>query len=137
LLFFWCVQPLLQFQHAKLKFEQALTSAGDITYSIVRPNAYFKSVSGQLELLQQGASCGGAVVVADETWPLTIRFVCLCVCLGWPFVMFGDGTMCKCNPIAEADLATYMINCIEEPDKWYVPLFTVYLTTMTMLLTIF
>ena len=51
--------------------------------------------------------------------------------------MFGDGTMCKCNPIAEADLATYMINCIEEPDKWYVPLFTVYLTTMTMLLTIF
>ena len=49
--------------------------------------------------------------------------------------MFGDGTMCKCNPIAEADLATYMINCIEEPDKWYVPLFTVYPTTMTMLLT--
>ena len=32
--------------------------------------------------------------------------------------MFGDGSMCKCNPIAEADLATYMINCIEEPDKW-------------------
>ena len=45
---------MLQFQHAKLKFEQALTAAGDITYSIVRPNAYFKSVSGQLELLQQG-----------------------------------------------------------------------------------
>jgi divinyl chlorophyllide a 8-vinyl-reductase len=56
---------LLQFQHAKLKFEQALTSAGDITYSIVRPNAYFKSVSGQLELLQQGTSCGCVVVVAD------------------------------------------------------------------------
>jgi divinyl chlorophyllide a 8-vinyl-reductase len=73
----FCVRkPLLQFQHAKLKFEAALTAAGDkgdIKYSIVRPTAFFKSVSGQLELLQQG----------------------------WPFVMFGDGTMCKCNPIAE------------------------------------
>lgn len=87
----FCVRkPILQFQHAKLKFEQALTGAGDIKYSIVRPNAYFKSVSGQLELLQQG----------------------------WPFVMFGDGSMCKCNPIAESDLATFMINCVEEPDKW-------------------
>ena len=36
-------------------------------YSIVRPTAFFKSVSGQLELLQQG----------------------------WPFVMFGDGQICK------------------------------------------
>ena len=73
----FCVKkPLLQFQFAKLKFEQALTAAGDITFSIVRPNAYFKSVSGQMELLQQG----------------------------WPFVMFGDGSMCKCNPIAESDL---------------------------------
>ena len=33
----------------------------------------FIAILGQLELLQQG----------------------------WPFVMFGDGTMCKCNPIAE------------------------------------
>ena len=31
--------------------------------------------------------------------------------------MFGDGSMCKCNPIAESDLATFMINCIEEDDK--------------------
>jgi divinyl chlorophyllide a 8-vinyl-reductase len=87
----FCVKkPLLQFQKAKLKFEEALTSAGDIRYSIVRPTAFFKSVSGQLELLQQG----------------------------WPFVMFGDGKICQCNPIAENDLASYMLNCVDEEDKW-------------------
>lgn len=86
----YCVKkPLLQFQNAKLKFEEALTSAGDIKYSIVRPTAFFKSVSGQLELLQQG----------------------------WPFIMFGDGEICKCNPIAEQDLAAYMLNCIEDETK--------------------
>lgn len=69
----YCVRkPLLQFQHAKLKFEKALVDAGNddaqpIRYTIVRPTAFFKSVSGQLELLQQG----------------------------WPFVMFGDGKICK------------------------------------------
>ena len=62
----------------------------DIRHSIVRPTAFFKSVSGQFELLQQG----------------------------WPFVMFGDGEICKCNPIAETDLAEYMINCIEDESKW-------------------
>jgi len=90
----FCVRrPLLQFQQAKLKFEAALTSAGeagDIRYSIVRPTAFFKSVSAQLELLQQG----------------------------WPFVMFGDGEICKCNPIAEADLANYMLGCIDDSSKW-------------------
>ena len=48
-----CVQkPLLEFQHAKLKFEETLQSAGDITYSIVRPTAFFKSLAGQVGLLQ-------------------------------------------------------------------------------------
>ncbi len=43
-----CVQkPLLEFQHAKLKFEHALQSAEGITYSIVRPTAFFKSLAGQ------------------------------------------------------------------------------------------
>ena len=56
----------------------------------MRPTAFFKSVSGQLELLQQG----------------------------WPFVMFGDGKICQCNPIAEQDLAAFMINCIEDSSKW-------------------
>lgn len=90
----FCVKkPLLQFQKAKLDFEAKLTeagNAGEIKYSIVRPTAFFKSVSGQLELLQQG----------------------------WPFVMFGDGKICKCNPISETDLAAYMLNCVSEQDKW-------------------
>lgn len=87
----FCVRkPLLQFQKAKLKFEDALINAKNIKYSIVRPTAFFKSVSGQLELLQQG----------------------------WPFVMFGDGEICKCNPIAESDLAAYLINCISDESKW-------------------
>ena len=60
-----------------------------MTYSIVRPTAFFKSVSGQLEVLQQGA----------------------------PFVMFGDGEVTRCNPISEADLATYLIDCISDPSR--------------------
>lgn len=59
-------------------------------YSIVRPTAFFKSVSGQLELLQQN----------------------------WPFVMFDDGKICKCNPIAESDLASYILDCIDDSNKW-------------------
>ena len=46
-----CVQkPLLEFQHAKLRFEAALQAAGDISYSIVRPTAFFKSLAGQVRL---------------------------------------------------------------------------------------
>eukprot|EP01039_Chlorochromonas_danica_P011248 gene11247-12547_t len=91
----FCVRkPLLQFQLAKLKFEEALIQAQKeqkiAKFSIVRPTAFFKSVSGQFELLQQG----------------------------WPFVMFGNGEICRCNPIAESDLATYMLDCIEKPDRW-------------------
>ncbi|CAM9582681.1 unnamed protein product [Discosporangium mesarthrocarpum] len=89
----FCVKkPLLQFQKAKLKFEEELTKAGKdgaIGYSIVRPTAFFKSVSGQLEVVESGA----------------------------PFVVFGDGNMCKCNPISEGDLATYMVNCISDDTK--------------------
>lgn len=36
---------------------------------------------------------------------------------GAPYVMFGDGTLCACKPISEADLADYMANCITEEDK--------------------
>ena len=44
-----CVQkPLLEFQHAKLKFEEELMRAPNITHSIVRPTAFFKSVAGQV-----------------------------------------------------------------------------------------
>jgi hypothetical protein len=44
-----CVQkPTLEFQRAKLAFEAKLQEAGDITYSIVRPTAFFKSLAGQV-----------------------------------------------------------------------------------------
>eukprot|EP00814_Leptocylindrus_danicus_P020114 CAMPEP_0116026562 /NCGR_PEP_ID=MMETSP0321-20121206/13943_1 /TAXON_ID=163516 /ORGANISM="Leptocylindrus danicus var. danicus, Strain B650" /LENGTH=339 /DNA_ID=CAMNT_0003499421 /DNA_START=26 /DNA_END=1045 /DNA_ORIENTATION=+ len=86
----FCVKnPWLQFQQAKLKFEAALTEQTDLSYSIVRPTAFFKSVSGQLEVIQQGA----------------------------PFVMFGDGEVTRCNPIAEADLATYLVDCITDEGR--------------------
>ena len=86
----FCVKnPWLQFQQAKLKFEAALQDQDKMTYSIVRPTAFFKSVSGQLEVIQQGA----------------------------PFVMFGDGEVTRCNPIAEADLATYLIDCIKDKSR--------------------
>lgn len=32
--------------------------------------------------------------------------------------MFGDGKICKCNPIAESDLAAYMIDCIDDSSRW-------------------
>ena len=49
-----CVQkPQLAFQHAKLAFEKALIGSG-LTYSIVRPTAFFKSRSGQVERVKRG-----------------------------------------------------------------------------------
>lgn len=86
----FCVKnPWLQFQQAKLKFEAALQAQSDMTYTIVRPTAFFKSVSGQLEVVEGGA----------------------------PFVMFGDGEVTRCNPIAESDLATYMMDSITDPER--------------------
>lgn len=86
----YCVKnPWLQFQQAKLKFEAALQAQNEMTYSIIRPTAFFKSVSGQLEVIQQGA----------------------------PFVMFGDGEVTRCNPISEADLATYLIDSISDKSR--------------------
>jgi len=84
-----CKNPWLQFQQAKLKFEAALQDQNDMTWSAVRPTAFFKSVSGQLEVIQSGA----------------------------PFVMFGDGKVTRCNPISEADLATYLIDCITDKSR--------------------
>lgn len=81
-----CVQkPRLAFQHAKLAFERALIDSG-LTYSIVRPTAYFKSLAGQLDRVRQGK----------------------------PFLVFGDGTLTACKPISDADLAAYLADCLEE-----------------------
>ena len=65
------------------------SSLFDLSFSSVNYSRFILSfilflstaILGQLELLQQG----------------------------WPFVMFGDGTMCKCNPIAEYVLSHYLI----------------------------
>lgn len=36
---------------------------------------------------------------------------------GAPFVMFGDGEVTRCNPISEADLATYLIDSITDKSR--------------------
>ena len=60
-----CVQkPLLEFQRAKLKLEGALQAAGDITYSIVRPTAFFKSLAGQVWALNPEPCFHPALVAA-------------------------------------------------------------------------
>lgn len=85
-----CVQkPKLAFQQAKLAFEAALTGSG-MRYSIVRPTAYFKSLSGQLERLRRGK----------------------------PFLVFGDGQGTACKPISDGDLARYLVGCLEDPARW-------------------
>jgi divinyl chlorophyllide a 8-vinyl-reductase len=85
-----CVQkPVLAFQHAKLAFEAALIQSG-MTYSIVRPTAFFKSLSGQIARVSQGK----------------------------PFMIFGDGTLTACKPISDQDLAAYLASCLDDPQRW-------------------
>jgi uncharacterized protein YbjT (DUF2867 family) len=64
-----CVQkPLLEFQKAKLQLESELAAAGDITYSIVRPTAFFKSLAGQVGK-ERGGQGGGAVATNElQVW---------------------------------------------------------------------
>lgn len=84
-----CVQkPLLEFQRAKLAFEEALKGSG-LTWSIVRPTAFFKSLSGQLKRVQQGK----------------------------PFLVFGDGSLTACKPISDDDLAVFIASCLEDPSR--------------------
>ena len=84
-----CVQkPLLAFQQAKLAFERVLILSG-VTYSIVRPTAYFKSLSGQIDRLKRGK----------------------------PFLVFGDGKMTACKPISDGDLGEYLAQCIDDESR--------------------
>jgi len=85
-----CVQkPRLPFQHAKLAFEAALAQSGlaqsGLAYAIVRPTAFFKSLSGQIPRLRRGK----------------------------PFLLFGDGTQTACKPIADDDLAEYLVDQLD------------------------
>lgn len=66
-----------------------MQAAGDITHSIVRPTAFFKSLAGQVESVKKGG----------------------------PYVMFGDGHLAACKPISEEDLAAFMADCVTEEDK--------------------
>lgn len=85
-----CVQkPGLAFQHAKLKAEAALVASG-LTYSIVRPTAYFKSLAGQIARVQQGR----------------------------PFLLFGNGDLTACTPLSDRDLGAYLAECLETPERW-------------------
>ena len=80
-----CVQkPLLAFQQAKLAFERELMSSG-LTWSIVRPTAFFKSLSGQVARVKSGK----------------------------PFLVFGDGTLTACKPISNDDLAQFIVDCLD------------------------
>jgi divinyl chlorophyllide a 8-vinyl-reductase len=84
-----CVQkPVLAFQHAKLAFERALIASG-VGYSIVRPTAYFKSLSGQIARVRAGK----------------------------PYLVFGDGRGTACKPIGDDDLGRYLAECLEEPGR--------------------
>lgn len=84
-----CVQkPLLGFQQAKLAFERLLAASG-MRYSIVRPTAFFKSLSGQVRRVQQGK----------------------------PYLMFGDGRLTACKPISDQDLGRYLSRCLQDADK--------------------
>lgn len=84
-----CVQkPRLAFQHAKLAFERELVASG-LRYSIVRPTAYFKSLSGQVERLRRGK----------------------------PYLLFGDGRLTACKPVSNADLGAYLAECLDDPAR--------------------
>ncbi|MGF1477602.1 MAG: NAD(P)H-binding protein [Geminicoccaceae bacterium] len=84
-----CVQkPLLAFQRAKLAFERELVGSG-LTYTIVRPTAFFKSLSGQIERLRRGK----------------------------PFLLFGDGKLTACKPISARDLGEYLAACLDDRSR--------------------
>jgi divinyl chlorophyllide a 8-vinyl-reductase len=84
-----CVQkPILAFQHAKRAFEAELIASG-LDYTIVRPTAFFKSLSGQIDRVRRGK----------------------------PFLVFGDGTLTACKPISDDDLGRYLADCLDDGDR--------------------
>jgi hypothetical protein len=36
---------------------------------------------------------------------------------GKPYVMFGDGQLASCKPISEEDLASFIVDCVQQQDK--------------------
>jgi divinyl chlorophyllide a 8-vinyl-reductase len=81
-----CVQrPKLAFQRAKLAFEERLKTS-PLTWSIVRPTAYFKSLSGQVARVRDGK----------------------------PYLLFGDGRLTACKPISDDDLGRFLAGCLTD-----------------------
>ena len=81
-----CVQkPRLAFQFEKLRFETLLAGSG-LSHAIVRPTAFFKSLSGQVKRVQGGK----------------------------PFLVFGGGELTRCKPIAEQDLARFIRSTLDD-----------------------
>ena len=79
-----CVQkPRLAFQHAKLAFEADL-AASSLPWTVIRPTALFKSLSGQVARVQAGR----------------------------PFLVFGDGRLTACKPISDRDLGRFVTRCL-------------------------
>ena len=85
-----CVQkPKLAFQKAKLEFEYLLMSS-DIKWTIIRPTAFFKSLSGQIDRVKQGKS----------------------------FIVFDGGKNTSCKPISARDLSMFIIQNINNKKSY-------------------
>ena len=81
-----CVQkPKLDFQFAKLEAEAWLANSG-MAWSVVRPTALFKSLSGQIHRVRSGK----------------------------PFLVFGSGELTSCTPISDRDLGRYVVDVLED-----------------------
>ncbi len=79
-----CVQkPTLEFQKAKLAFETLLKNS-TLEYEIIRPTAFFKSLSGQIDRVKKGKS----------------------------FLVFGNGELTTCKPISARDLSEFIIGFV-------------------------
>ncbi|MEL0193227.1 MAG: NAD(P)H-binding protein [Halieaceae bacterium] len=83
-----CVQkPKLAFQRAKLAFEQELlASKGSLEPTVIRPTAFFKSLSGQISRVSRGK----------------------------PFLVFDGGRNTACKPISTRDLGQFMLDRLED-----------------------
>ena len=84
-----CVQkPKLFFQFAKLKFEKELIDSF-IPHTIIRPTAFFKSLSGQIDRIRKGKK----------------------------FIIFNNGDLTRCKPISSKDLSIFIFQCINTKNK--------------------
>ena len=65
------------------------SSSSGLTYSVVRPTAFFKSLSGQVDRVKRGK----------------------------PFMMFGNGELTACKPISDNDLAQFLAECLTDESR--------------------